>query len=306
MALRPRPRSSACRTPISALGGAPIPTSNETIREGRVSDPFRLGRVDAAVRMAGQMPRTKTATIAANPPSNRTGASKTNPVEGSANRTSPTTVRGETKNARTTPPGRSDDGDEERPGHAHQHELAPGNSQCAQRGVRLGFDGGLPGQRLDDHDDPHQRRETGQDPPSDGLGADRVFDPGRFVVDIGDREAPQRLRLSLELREAGRAVAKLDEVGVEDDRLRVQRPREGRGGVEVVAGAVAERKFDLGCFDPHHAQGDGRTGRPYVGALFNTALRWDGATKGTRITVPTCTPSSCARVNDANTWSGSD
>ena len=42
--------------------------------------------------------------MAANPPSNRTGASKTNPVEGSANRTSPTTVTGETKNARRTPP----------------------------------------------------------------------------------------------------------------------------------------------------------------------------------------------------------
>ena len=40
--------------------------------------------------------------------------------------------------------------------------------------------------------------------------------------------------------------------------------------------------------------------------MFNTALRWDGAAKGTRITLPTCTPSSCARVNDANTWSGSD
>ena len=161
-----------------------------------------------------------------------------------------------------TPPAVPTTADEERPGQAHQHELAPGNPEGAQRGVRLGFDGGLPGQRLDDHDNPDQRGETGQDPPSDGLGADRVFDHGRFVVDIGDREAPNAFAWVWNCGKAGRAMAKLDEVGVEDDRLRVQRPREGRGGVEVVGGAAAGRKFDLGCFDPHDAQGDGRPGRP--------------------------------------------
>ena len=41
-------------------------------------------------------------------------------------------------------------------------------------------------------------------------------------------------------------------------------------------------------------------------APLSTASRCDAEYRGTRITVPTCTPASCARVNDASTWSGSD
>ena len=217
------------------------------------------------------MPKARTLTIAANPPSNSTGASKTQPGGGIGQ--SDFAHHGERRNqeCKNHSADRSRDSNEKGPGHAHEHELTPGNSQSTQRGVRLGVHRGLSSQRLGDHDDPDQCSETGQDPPSDGLGADRGLDLGRFVVDIGDREAPQRLRLSLELREAGRAMAKLDEVGVEDDRLRVQHPRQGRGGVEVVGGAAAGREFDLGCFDPHHAERDGRTGRPYVGVVQHGA-----------------------------------
>ena len=37
-----------------------------------------------------------------------------------------------------------------------------------------------------------------------------------------------------------------------------------------------------------------------------SAAACEGASNGTWITVPTCTPSSCCSVNEASTWSGSD
>ena len=151
-------------------------------------------------------------TIAANPPSRNTDQSTTNPVEGSASLTSPTTVRGETKKARTTPPTVPTTATKRVLAMLTSTELAPGNAQGAQGGVRLGLNGGLPGQRLGDDDNADQCSQTGQDPPSDRLGVDRVFDHGGFVVEVGDREAPQCLRPSLELGKVGGAMAQLDEV----------------------------------------------------------------------------------------------
>ena len=78
-------------------------------------------------------------------------------------------MSGETKRARTTPsmPGDTDD---QGPGHADHHELAPGDAERPQRRVRLALDEGLPGQSLTDNDHADECGEPGQDPPADGLG----------------------------------------------------------------------------------------------------------------------------------------
>ena len=100
---RPRPRSSAYRTPISALGGAPIQATARTSATGtgRRGGPPR----SRASRTAGQADSATTiATVASTPASVTSGSMTTAPAELAASRASPTGVSGESAAASATAP----------------------------------------------------------------------------------------------------------------------------------------------------------------------------------------------------------
>ena len=101
---RPRPRSRAYRTPISALGGPPI----QAAARRAASAAGRRGgslRDSWAWRMAGQTDRATTMTTVASAPATVTsGSISTAPGDPVASRASPTGVSGDSRVARATAP----------------------------------------------------------------------------------------------------------------------------------------------------------------------------------------------------------
>ena len=51
-------------------------------------------------------------------------------------------------------------------------------------------------------------------------------------------------------------MAQPDEEAGEDNRLPVDRPGEGLGGVDIVVRGAGARELPVGGFQAHHAQGD--------------------------------------------------
>ena len=97
-------RSSALRTPISMLGGAPIDPRRPDSFAGFASTIGLLARAVRLARTTGQMPSATTTATVASAPIVRTSASKVIPVEVSAARASPRGAIGESKVAMATAP----------------------------------------------------------------------------------------------------------------------------------------------------------------------------------------------------------
>ena len=97
-------RSSALRTPITMLGGAPTDQRRPATLEGLTSTIRSSDREARAARTAGQRPRAITTITVASAPSMSTSASKLIPVELSATRASPSGAIGERTVAITTAP----------------------------------------------------------------------------------------------------------------------------------------------------------------------------------------------------------
>ena len=175
----------------------------------------------------------------------------------------------------TDHPDRSDG---QGPGQAQQGQLGARDAERAQGGEGVCLDHGLAGQSLGHHDDPHQRGESGQDPPSDGLGSDGFADGGGRRVEVGHAALTAGLSgMGLEAREIGGPAAEPHEVDVEEDGPLLDGPCEGGGGVQVVRGAVGGRELVLGCLETHHPEGEGGSLRRDVGAAQGrTVLRRRG------------------------------
>lgn len=103
---RPRPRSSALRTPTRTLGGAPARPTNATVEFARLTDSSREFGPKRfwAARHDGIAASTRTAATMSTAPRPIGSPPKTNPWFGSAARASPSGVRGDRANARATAP----------------------------------------------------------------------------------------------------------------------------------------------------------------------------------------------------------
>ena len=113
-----------------------------------------------------------------------------------------------------------------------------------------------------------------EDPPADGLRVDGRLDRGGRSVLARGADAPhtqvQSVGLLVEPGDAGRAMAKADEVLVLQRSVREHRAGEPWAGVQEVDGGVPGRELDLAGFDPDHLQGEVRTVRvdvPRIGVV---------------------------------------
>ena len=104
--MRPRPRSSAYRTPMSTLGGAPAAATVRTTDRARPpGGGSGSGRAGRACRIAGQTDSSSTAaTTAGTPMSVTSGSTDSAPGSAAASRASPTGVSGDSAAASATAP----------------------------------------------------------------------------------------------------------------------------------------------------------------------------------------------------------
>ena len=197
---------------------------------------------------AGHRPRASTTATAASPAGMSSSASKLKPGVGSASLASPTGVKKEDTRGQCHPAGRADEGDDERARHGQGEQLATRGAQRAQSGVVLGLNGGLARQRLGQGQRADQRRQSGEQPPADGLGVDGGGDRIAERIEVARGQASVRPGLRLELGKAGGAVAQAEEVLVQgpasrdrtSDRRRTSRRRRRRGRLDVVGNSISE------------------------------------------------------------------
>ena len=100
----PRPRSRACRMPMTAPGGAPAAAAAPATADGRVAGARPAALRTRAARRAGSTPRASTATTVASAPRPNTGTSKDTSGAGSASRASPSGASGDSSVATAIPP----------------------------------------------------------------------------------------------------------------------------------------------------------------------------------------------------------
>ena len=138
MALRPRPGSSARRTPVTAVTGAPAPASHRAASDRRVAaGPVRpRGRAEAR-RQAGQAARASIKIVISAAPAASTVVSALTPGDGSASRAAPIGISGDAATARRPrPPPRPSR--PRRPPQARRQQLAPGHPKRHQGRVARG------------------------------------------------------------------------------------------------------------------------------------------------------------------------
>ena len=209
-------RSSALRTPISMLGGAPIDPRRPGSFEGFASTIGFLARAVRLARTAGQMPSPTTMATVASAPSVRSER-----IEGDPGRS----LGG------TRLPERGEGGEQGGNGHgAHgtrephgqtarvaQHDQLPAlQAECDQRRVFLALGDALTPQCLPDDREPDEGGQRCQQPPADRLGVHRRLDRCDLCVLVldEDRVRAQRTRSNIEAREIGCAMPETHEVEV--------------------------------------------------------------------------------------------
>ena len=170
---RPRPRSSAYRTPMSTLGGAPAAaTARTTDRARPPGGGSGSGRAGRACRTAGQTDSSSTAaTTAGAPISVTSGSTDTAPGIGGGQPRLPHRGQRGQRRGQGHRPGRAGHPDDERPGQAEQHELAASQPHRGQRVVIVDVGAELPGRGLPQDRQPGQRDQPGQYPPAHRLRA---------------------------------------------------------------------------------------------------------------------------------------
>ena len=187
---RPRPRSSAYRIPISALGGAPIQATARTSAAGT----GRRGgapRSSRASRTAGQADSATTvATVASAPTTVTSGSKTTAPAELAASRASPTGVSGESSAASATAPAAPSCADDGRAGQAKRDELRHPQPDRGQRLMIILIGDELPGGGLPDDSQPGQRDQARQHPPAHSLRPDRALHRGGVDIQGVGAENP--------------------------------------------------------------------------------------------------------------------
>ena len=100
----PRPRSRACRMPMTAPGGAPAAAAAPATADGRVAGARPAAVRTRAARSAGRTPSTITTATVASAPRPSIGASNDSPGAGSASLASPSGASGDSSVATAIPP----------------------------------------------------------------------------------------------------------------------------------------------------------------------------------------------------------
>ena len=180
----PRPRSRACRMPMTAPGGAPAAAAAPATADGRVAGARSAAARTRAARSAGSTPSTSTTATVASAPRPSTGASKASPGAGSASRASPIGASGDSSMASRDPAGRTGHRHDQGAQHDPHGELPGAQAQRGQYRVVGALRAGLPGQRLPDDRDRRQPGQRGQHPPADRLRVDRGGDRDRGPVEV--------------------------------------------------------------------------------------------------------------------------
>ena len=175
------PRSKALRTPITALGGAPMATNLVTIAEGHTTGDRSLGRTGPRHPQRRPTAQTRTTTTVASAPNGRPSVSNVKPVEASAAAPLRAVRWGTATVATTTAP-------------AAPATPPPGSAPCRGRTTAVDPPHGRQcrksslstvlwrPRRLADDRQPDQSGECGEDPPPDALGMDGGLDNGGFPV----------------------------------------------------------------------------------------------------------------------------
>ena len=181
IALRPRPGSSAIRTPAALGGLRPARSRSPTSRDERLAP--RCSGVRAA-RQAGMHAASNTMAAVAAAPSASRSASRAMPGWGSASRATPSGARGDRAMATPTAITRGHDGDRDDPGNTQQEELRASHAERAQQWVIAGLERGLTGQRLGDQEQRGHAGQSREDPESLCLEVDRALEL-RHEVELG-------------------------------------------------------------------------------------------------------------------------
>src|ERR1700683_1146739 len=99
---------------------------------------------------------------------------------------------------------------------------------------------------LGQHDQPNQKGQRSEDPPTHRLRSDGRVDGGRIGVEISQARRAVLAGLGLEAGNVGGSMAKSHEVGMEKNRPVVDGTNERLGGVKAVVRAAGGREFVLG------------------------------------------------------------
>ena len=221
----PRPRSRACRMPMTAPGGAPAAAAAPATADGRVAGARPAAPRTRVARRAGTTPEHQHHGHRRQRARNRARRRRTSsPGAGSASRASPSRGQRRQQRGHRDPAGRAGHRHDQGAQHDPPGELPRAQAQRGQHLVVRALRAGLPGQRGPDYRDGGQRGQPGQHQPADRLRVDRGGDRGRGPVKILHPGPLQAADPGLEPREVGLPVAQPHVVGREGGRAL------GRGG----------------------------------------------------------------------------
>jgi hypothetical protein len=206
---RPRPRSSAYRIPISALGGAPAQAAARTSATGN-----GIGRRGGSPRKSrhGAPPsaRADSATTVATCPARRHQRDQWvidhRARRAGGQRASPTGVSGK---AQRPPPLASPAAPTPMMApraKAERHELPHPQAHRRQGQAIILISDELPGGGLPDDGQPGERGQAGQHPPAHRLRPDRALHRGSVNIQVIGAERIQRAELAFEGRQVSLAV----------------------------------------------------------------------------------------------------
>ena len=228
-AVRPRPGSSAIRTPLANGGASPAAAIRSATTDARAGRDAAARTEDHLVaRRATTKAITRTTSTTATTPSSSTAQSAWRPTVGSARRATPKGKSGDAAAGQDPGQQAAARGDDQ-PGHRRDgDELAAIAPQLVERLQVDADERHLAGEHDRDRDDAGQRRHPGADPQREGEDVDRVARSLRVDGEaLGDEErvAEDALRRRDHLGYIGCAVvrAQPDAVAEHPDTIAVVR-----------------------------------------------------------------------------------